>query len=79
MLFLIFLKNQNNLLMKELLKKDMVQELYVALRKFHLCIKLVQEQLDDLPIVEAAITRCSCEKVFRKYAANLRENTPAEE
>ena len=33
---------------------------------------------DKLKIPEAAIHRCSYEKVFRKYAANLQENTHAE-
>ena len=46
-LFLIVLKSQKNLLKCEVSKKETVQELYVGYRNFHLCNKLVQQQLVD--------------------------------
>ena len=38
----------------------------------------IEVEIILLQITEAAVNRCSLEKVFWKYAANLQQNTHAE-
>ena len=45
-------------------------------RIFKLSLRIFQDK--KLKLTEAATQRCSQEKIFRKYAANLQENPHAE-
>ena len=41
-------------------------------------MKMTSPDDGNIIVTEAALQRCSCEKVFWKYASNLQDNTHAE-
>ena len=70
-----FIKWQNTFLYENI--DDVVKNFRMSAKKLFKCFKRNQMK-DSAYISEVALQRCSYEKVFWKYAANLQEKTHAE-